>query len=109
MAVAPRPERTIMNENPDSLTCKAFLAQAAAEREHLADQEKTATTKAEVEQAREEATEWAQYGELDHETELQGAAVRASAGLLRRMAAEPAAVGRRAADETPDEAIEVTP
>jgi hypothetical protein len=42
----------------------------------------------EQEQAREEATEWAQYGELDHETEIAGGAVRASAALLRRMAGE---------------------
>src|SRR3546814_1698915 len=41
-------------------------------------------------QAREEATEWAQYGELDPETEVQGGAVRASAGLLRRLAGETA-------------------
>lgn len=42
----------------------------------------------EAEQAREEATEWAQQDELDPETEAGGAAVRAMAGLLRRMAAE---------------------
>src|SRR3546814_20868163 len=40
----------------------------------------------EAEQAREEATEWAQNGELDPETEVQGGAVSASAGLLRRVA-----------------------
>lgn len=42
----------------------------------------------EAEQAREEATEWAQYGELDHETEVGGGYVRETAALLRRMAAE---------------------
>ncbi|WP_330349613.1 hypothetical protein [Streptomyces sp. NBC_00582] len=41
----------------------------------------------EAEQAREEATEWAQQDEPDPETEVQGTAVRASAALLRRMAA----------------------
>lgn len=42
----------------------------------------------EAEQAREEATEWAQQGELDHETEIGGGYVRHSAALLRRLAAE---------------------
>jgi len=42
----------------------------------------------EAEQAREEATEWAQQGELDHETEIGGGYVRHSAALLRRLAVE---------------------
>lgn len=42
----------------------------------------------EAEHAREETTEWAQYGELDHETEIGGGYVRASAALLRRLADE---------------------
>jgi hypothetical protein len=45
----------------------------------------------EAEQSREEAEEQAQHGSLDHETVLQGAAVRDKAALLRRMADETAA------------------
>lgn len=40
----------------------------------------------EAEQAREERAERERFGYLDHETVLQGAAVRAKAGFLRRMA-----------------------
>lgn len=42
----------------------------------------------ETEQVREEAEQRARFDGLDHETELQGEAVRAKAALLRRMAAE---------------------
>jgi len=55
----------------------------------------------EAEQAREEATEWAQYGELDHDTELQGGAVRHSAHLLRRLAGATAAI-------TPEANVDLT-
>ncbi|MFC8676747.1 hypothetical protein ACFUEN_29180 [Streptomyces griseorubiginosus] len=51
----------------------------------------------EEEQAREEATEWAQQDELDPETEVGGAAVRAMAGMLRRRAAEAEASASRPA------------
>ena len=75
---------------------------ARAEAEHqarvVAEQARKATDRAavlreaadaiEAEQAREETTEWARFGELDHETEIGGGYVRASAALLRRMADE---------------------
>lgn len=42
----------------------------------------------EREQAREEAAERGRFGHLDHETESQGAAVRAKATFLRRLASD---------------------
>lgn len=47
-----------------------------------------AATAIEAEQAREEATAWAQTDEPDPEIDIEGAVVRARAALLRRMANE---------------------
>jgi hypothetical protein len=72
-------ENDLIEERDQLLEAQSTI-RAAAFRE--------AASAIEAEQAREEATEWAQQDELDPETELQGAAVRASAALLRRLAGE---------------------